>query len=427
MILRSGVPVALLVLLGQGCSHTSPYAAVPWSAEERVAEERADRVLLFGDGGAPFIEEALPDEKLYEGDAALTALHAWASRIPGRTTIVFLGDNIYEDGLPEEAGSGYEESRRRLQAQTSVVEASGARGLFIPGNHDWADGRRGGWDAVLRQEKYVDSALGAGSFLPRGGHPGPEHVDMDLVRIVALDTQWWLHPRDDRPMALKAEDGEAPGSPKEAEVLEQRRIIGKLRGCLDGNGREVIVAGHHPVATHGPHGGFFDWRYHLFPFTEMQLPVMGRIPLPVIGSIYPLGRWYLLKRNQDLSGSRYKVLVEALTEALSGKDRPLIYAAGHEHSLQVLRGGEAADYLLVSGSGSKTSNVSHGVRTLFAHEHSGFMAVDFLEDGGVLLRVIEPTEQEPAGEVVFTKWLRRAGQASLQAPSLGVKTASSTP
>ncbi len=37
--------------------------------------------------------------------------------------------------------------------------------------------------------------------------------------------------------------------------------------------------------------------------------------------------------------------------------------------------------------------MSHGKDTLFAHEHLGYMAVDFVEDGRVLLRVVEPTEE----------------------------------
>ena len=384
--------LALWILVGTACSHTSPYVISPDVVTERVPDERIrHRVLLFGDGGAPSIDEATPAGELYKGDPTLTSLHWWARRMPQKTTILFLGDNIYEVGLPEEGSKGYEKAERRLQAQLSVVKASGAHGIFIPGNHDWADGGKGGWAAVLRQEAYVDSVLGTArpSYLPGGGRPGPEKVDKDGVRIIALDTQWWLHRDDDKPMDLNG------------------RVIEELRGLLDGSGsREVIVAGHHPLATHGPHGGVFDWQHHLFPLTKLPLSLLGWVPLPVAGSMYPLGRWNLYRSDQDLNGSRNRMLVGELKKALAGEHRPLIYAAGHDHSLQVLSGAEAADYILVSGSGSRMSNVSHGKDTLFAHEHLGFMAVDFVEDARVLLRVVEPTGQRPAGEVVFSKWLR---------------------
>ena len=394
--------LALWFLVGTACSHTSPYVVSPEAVTERVPDESIrHRVLLFGDGGAPSIDEALPAGELYKGDPTLTSLHWWARSLPQRTTILFLGDNIYEVGLPEEGSKGYGKAERRLQAQLSVVTASGAHGIFLPGNHDWADGGKGGWAAVLRQEAYVDSVLGSArpSYLPGGGRPGPEMVDEDGLRIIALDTQWWLHRDDDKPIDLD----DAPG---EAEAV-QGRVLEELRGLLDGSGsREVIVAGHHPLATHGPHGGVFDWQHHLFPLTKLPLSLLGWVPLPVAGSLYPLGRWNLYRSDQDLNGSRNRVLVGELKKALAGDHRPLIYAAGHDHSLQVLSGGEAADYILVSGSGSRMSNVSHGKDTLFAHEHLGFMAVDVIDDGRVLLRVVEPTEQRPAGEVVFSTWLR---------------------
>ena len=91
--------------------------------------------------------------------------------------------------------------------------------------------------------------------------------------------------------------------------------------------------------------------------------------------------------------------------AVSGADKTplLIYAAGHDHSLQVLKG-RATDYLLVSGAGSnvKLSKVKHGKNTLFAHKHTGFMVIDFLENGKVVLRVVEPANKE----VVFHHWLK---------------------
>ena len=77
-----------------------------------------------------------------------------------------------------------------------------------------------------------------------------------------------------------------------------------------------------------------------------------------------------------------------------------MWAAGHEHSLQVLEP-EAVDYLLISGSGAKTTPVGHGPETIFAHSRPGFMALDFLMSGKVMLRVIEPGQGE-----VYSMWLR---------------------
>ncbi len=275
------VAIAFLLLIGTGCSYTIPYTTSPAVVEKWVADEKIKhKVLLFGDGGAPSIDETFPAEELYRADATLTSLYCWAKKMPQKTTIIFLGDNIYNVGLPKQASKEYKKAEKKLQAQLSVVKASGAHGIFIPGNHDWADGKKGGWAAVLRQEEYVNTVLGTDkpSFLPKGGQPGPENVDKDGVRIIVLDTQWWLHRDDDKPIALNGEDGEASAKQENPVEIVQRRVIEKLRGYLNRSGqRKVMVVAHHPLATHGPRGGFFDWRDHLFPLTNLPLPLIKKI------------------------------------------------------------------------------------------------------------------------------------------------------
>ena len=153
----------------------------------------------------------------------------------------------------------------------------------------------------------------------------------------------------------------------------------------------VVVVAHHPLATYGPHGGFFDWRDHLFPLTRLVTGLW--IPLPVVGSLYPLIRWHLVRSEQDLIGSSNRAMRASLEKALASRANgksPLIYAAGHDHSLQIMRG-TVADYLLVSGLGSQSNAtaVGHGDDTVFAHEHPGFVALDFT-DQEIWLSAIEP-------------------------------------
>jgi hypothetical protein len=89
---------------------------------------------------------------------------------------------------------------------------------------------------------------------------------------------------------------------------------------------------------------------------------------------------------------------------------PLIYAAGHEHSLQVFRSRRGPRYLVVSGLGSasKATPVGHDGASLFAHsdhEQPGFMQVDFLRDGRVRLAVIECAPGAPDGVEVWAQLL----------------------
>lgn len=371
----------LYVLAIANCSHTKPYyrSEADVSAKISVDENAVkQRILLIGDAGAAENREP-----------SLLLLRKWAEKIPSKTVVLFLGDNIYPDGLPPEEDPWREEAERRLNVQIEAVEHTGARGIFIPGNHDWAKGRSEGLAHLNNQEAFINAKLpGETSFLPPGGCPGPVKVDLDGVRLIILDTHWWFH-LTNKPTNL------CPQQDKDG-------IVQELKALIDSAGeREVIIAAHHPLATHGPHGGFFSWKDHIFPLTNLKNWLW--IPLPVIGSIYPLGRWYVVKSDQDIVGPNYREMIERINEVLAG-GRPLIYAAGHDHNLQVLEMESGVKYMLVSGAGleSKINEVGHGDNTAFAHAHTGFMSVDFLQDNRVLLRVLEPGENE----VVFQKWIK---------------------
>ncbi len=371
----SKLTVPLLALTATlACSHVAPYRdrGVASPVDPSV-ENPVYRILLVGDAGEPGPEAE-----------TLLALRAWVDDAPARTLVTFLGDNAYPEWL---TNAHRLDGEGRLLRQLQVVEDTPATALFIPGNHDWADGGPEGLDAVRAQEAFLRSRA---LFLPSSGCPGPELIDVPearpVVRVVVLDTQWWLH---DGP---KPTDSCDPGSPD--------AVANALRGALDTD-LAVVVAAHHPLATHGPHGGFFDWRAHVFPLTHLA-PWLW-VPLPGVGSIYPLVRWHLVQSDQGLSSTEYQAMREALSGALASRTRrgPVLYVAGHEHSLQVLRG-DAVDYVLVSGAGSraKITAVGSGPDTLFAHEHAGFMALD-VGAAAICVSVVEPTA-DGGNEVAFS-------------------------
>lgn len=373
----------ILIFTFGGCSHTRPYYRKDIAAAPRTVELSGDqiraRLLLIGDAGAP-----------RDGEPVLQTLAEWVNMYPQKTMAVFLGDNIYPDGIPGvKDPAGQEEAKARLSAQINTVKGTAARALFIPGNHDWARGHPDGYRILKRQEDFVNILLpGADNFLPKDGCPGPVALDWEGVRIIVLDTQWWLHRLDrfENPCALN----------------DSAAVLAELTRLLEGAGeREVVVVGHHPLASRGPHGGFFTWKDHLFPLTNLSKAAW--LPLPVIGSLYPVGRRYWFKSRQDLFSQTYGEMIGQLNRAFAAR-KPLIYAAGHDHSLQVMEGASMAEYTLVSGAGSETkaTEVGHKKETLFAHQHPGFMVIDFLNDGRILLRVAEPD----AGSTLLAHWLR---------------------
>lgn len=339
-----------------GCSNSHK---VPYYSSDLLDSQKSDvnpnamiqyRIILIGDAGEPKKDEPV-----------LKTLGEWAKEHSEKTSIVFLGDNMYDDGLTKKKRH---EADAKLGPQLAVVKASQAHGLFIPGNHDWASGGKEGYDAVRAQERFINQQIGIRNekalpvFLPSAGSPVPVALDLPTtthaVRLIVLDTQWWLH------KYRKLREYPDP-------------IIADLKTLLMTE-LPVIVVGHHPIETYGRHRGAW-WK-------------------PMSVSV------------QDTNHKKYRSLMKHLNRAFltPSKTSLLIYAAGHDHSLQVLEG-NTTDYLLVSGAGSneKISAVGNGDNTLFAHEHTGFMVIDFLENGKVLLRVVEPSDKE----VVFHHWLKQ--------------------
>lgn len=342
--------------------------------------DRPDAALfLVGDAGAPRATEPLLEALRDEARERVDALGA------GRVAIAFLGDNVYPAGLRAADHPGRAADERRLDAQLDIARKSGARGVFVPGNHDWDDQRAGGWDAIKRQTRYV-AARGA-VVLPPDGCPGPAVLALgDRLSLVALDTQWWMHDY------AKPSDAAAGCAATDLPAIESA-IAGALRDAGD---RHAIVLAHHPLATGGPHGARFGWSEHLFPIREVDR--RGWIPLPVIGSIWPVLRM-LGRAGQDLPHASYRALGASLERAFAA-ERPLALAAGHDHSLQLLRAGPAR-FQIVSGAGSP-ANVTwaHPVEgSLFAAATPGWVRLDAYADGAVELAVRGGAERGTASDL----------------------------
>jgi hypothetical protein len=142
-------------------------------------------LILIGDAGLPNPE----------GEPVLQALERELERDPERTVVAFLGDNIYPVGLEDTTTERGQVGLGILRAQLAPLFRTGARAVFVPGNHDWAAGDLTGWNDIVRQERFLND-VGGGQVVmePRDGCPGPVVMDVDrLLRLIALDTHWWLH------------------------------------------------------------------------------------------------------------------------------------------------------------------------------------------------------------------------------------------
>src|SRR5574341_412813 len=220
-----GPGLAALVLVGTaGLAAVPPPQSPPRSEPDQVVFT----LFLIGDAGQP----------AENGEPVLISLRRDLGVAGTRAAVAFLGDNLYPAGMPAPDDRARAEVERRIDAQLDAVRDTGARVLFVPGNHDWQKSGKDGWASVARQEQYVEARGGPTvSFLPNGGCPGPEVVDVsDRVRLVALDTQWWLHSHA-RP--------EGPGS--SCTTGAEPEVVAGLRAALaETGGRDAVVLAHHP-------------------------------------------------------------------------------------------------------------------------------------------------------------------------------------
>src|SRR5690606_17869791 len=139
----------------------------------------------------------------------------------------------------------------------------------------------------------------------------------------------------------------------------------------DNYNKLVILASHHPFKSNGIHGGYYGFKQHLFPFTDLNHKLY--IPLPLIGSIYPIARG-IFGNVQDLPHPAYQNMIKQVKAATASHPN-VIFANGHEHNLQLLKDDSGYVYI-VSGSGCKVTRVNTNKKSLFVNASLGFAVLD---------------------------------------------------
>ncbi len=285
--------------------------------------------------------------------------------------VVFLGDNLYPNGLHKKESKYRKEDELRLNAQLDAVNIDDIDLVFIPGNHDWDRQGDEGFKKIQRQEKYIQNYIEKGNvFRPSHGCPGPDVVKLaNGLVLVAIDTQWWLH---------KYERGS--GEADECDVRNTDEFMVLFKDVLKKyRGQNIVVVGHHPLYSNGEHGGYFPAKDHLFPLLAAN--EKAYVPLPVLGSVYPLYRKFI-SHNQDIAHPVYQQMKNELVLAMNEYDN-ITYVAGHEHNLQYTQRGSL--HHIVSGSGSKTTHLKMNGDLNFGAEKKGFSKLTYLKNGALWL------------------------------------------
>lgn len=375
--------VLLLFITIPACSSSRVYIAPDRSAsidqippsDDQIAYE----VYLIGDaGGATEIGS----------EPALTLLKEMTASADSNGVVVFLGDNIYCCGLPDSSDAYRRIAEMRLMEQVNAVRDYSGRVVFIPGNHDWSPAELPGTNRLARQEALVEELFGgANVFLPDDGLPGPIEVKLkDGLSLVVIDTEWWM--RDDpKPYG---ESGSVDIKEEGDFILGLQNLISRRRND------DLIVVGHHPIKSNGRHGGHFSLKDHLFPLTAVFHNAY--IPLPVIGSLYPLLR-RAVGGPQDFNHPKYRSLRRALSAVFGVHEGRLVYAAGHEHNLQYFA--DKTTFHVISGAGSRPSYVSAGHDARFTFEGEGLIRIRYYDSGEMWLEAWGITDNAPRGTMLY--------------------------
>lgn len=379
------------------------------------------RLILIGDAG----DNSRPDTPI------LQALAWWAWRRPERTAVVFLGDNVYPRGLRPGNAQDSLRLHHQLQVFSPRPGVTPPRGIFVPGNHDWYTSASGAIAlAQIREEaRRVESVGSHMRFLPRNGCPGPDTVTVGRVRLIAMDTHWWvraaLPPELQELETFCASGGDTTRAWRAAgaQFIERERLgplpwfhfdLGVQLDLAKGAGLDAVLVSHHPLTVHGSHGSRWTVRERSGEASRapMKRPFLHRFARRVHAT------------EQDLADSLYRETIGALTGLLRVGPQPFIYAAGHDHLMEVIDGRDkiryatgpdsipTASYHLVSGSGSpgKYSRilVEEPVPLFWSAGpgRNGFIVVDFLDSAHgseVHLRVVHASA---AGRPVYYRRLR---------------------
>ncbi len=114
--------------------------------DSEIKSENDFKLFLIGDAGNA-------DEP--QAKETLNLLKGKLDSADSNSMLIFLGDNIYPNGMPKESDKGYALAKQKLEDQLAITKNFKGKTLVIPGNHDWYSGLSG----LNAQESLVKKIL----------------------------------------------------------------------------------------------------------------------------------------------------------------------------------------------------------------------------------------------------------------------------
>lgn len=276
------------------------------------------------------------------------------------STLLFTGDNI----TPEPGD--WEKDQALLDAQVALTHDFKGQTIFLPGNNEWKTYNA---SKIEKSEEHLDELDIEGvKFYPTNACPIEHKVINDELDLILIDSKWfisnWSRIED---INIKCTD-----------IVTRRRFVEELEGYIgDGQGKNIVIAMHHPVFSNGKYAGQESLRSHLLP-----VPVVGTL----LNGIMDLGAF-----SPDRLNSRRYNYLRILVTALAKESDRITIVSGHEESLQYLSGGDIRQ--VIAGSISKntaTRRSEDRITTIggsleyegkFTYGERGFAKLEYFEDG----------------------------------------------
>lgn len=331
-----------LISLCNACATLKKQVKPEAEKEIPINKEIEHTFYLIGDAG---------NSDLGESSKALKAFKTELEKADKNSTAIFLGDNIYPNGLPKKSDDDYELAKHRIKIQTEATKNFKGETVFIPGNHDWYSGISG----LKDQEKIVEKALGKDSFLPENGCPIDKIHISEEIELILIDTHWYITNWNEEPTINDV-----------CEIKTRHKFLDEFSSLIKkARGKTTIVALHHPMYTNGAHGGQYSFRNHM-------------APIPILGTLKNVLRKTTGVSHADLQNPMYNELKRHLVTIAQANDK-VVFVSGHEHNLQYLE--EDNLHQIVSGSGSKISAVRNVGSGKFGFATPGYAKLIVYKDG----------------------------------------------
>ncbi|MFH6934683.1 metallophosphoesterase [Flavobacterium sp. FlaQc-30] len=345
--------IATLILISSCATHKPQYGKNVSANETENATDTikiAQTFYLVGDAGNADEEQA---------QQTLELLHQRLKKASKKSTLLFLGDNIYPKGFPSDKNPNDKAlAETKLTNQLKLTKGFKGKTIFIPGNHDWYSGIKG----LERQADFVTNYLNdKKAFLPRKSCP-IEGVKIDsTTTLVTIDSEWFLENWDDHPTIND-----------NCSIKTREDFFDELESILNKNQEKtVVLAIHHPLLSNGTHGGQFSMEKQLFPLEN-------KIPLPIIGSFINLLRKTSGVSPQDIQNKQYTIYAKRIKTLLQ-KQKNVIVVSGHDHNLQYISKENIQQ--IISGAGSK-SEAARAVNPYdFSYGGNGYATLTLFKSG----------------------------------------------